>query len=226
MSRYVFPLLLGVVGVAILCSPGTCQLHRLTWKEAMLADIETRIAAPPVDLATVTAPDAERDQYLPVTVKGRTTGEEADVLSGLKEQGTGFEIISAFETSDGRRILLDRGFVPEAQKDVARPPVELTVTGNLEWPNEADTYTPEPDLSANLWFARNVPDMAASLKTDPILVVIRTADGDAQGILPMPVDTTGIPNDHLNYAITWFSLAAVWAGMTLYLLWRIRQRTA
>lgn len=226
MSRYVFPLLLGVVGVAILCSLGIWQLHRLTWKEAMLADIETRIAAPPVDLATVTAPDAERDQYLPVTVKGRTTGEEADVLSGLKEQGTGFEIISAFETSDGRRILLDRGFVPEAQKDVARPPVELTVTGNLEWPNEADTYTPEPDLSANLWFARNVPDMAASLKTDPILVVIRTAEGDAQGILPMPVDTTGIPNDHLNYAITWFSLAAVWAGMTLYLLWRIRQRTA
>jgi len=226
MSRYVFPLLLGVVGVAILCSLGIWQLHRLTWKEAMLADIETRIAAPPVDLATVTAPDAERDQYLPVTVKGRTTGEEADVLSGLKEQGTGFEIISVFETSDGRRILLDRGFVPEAQKDVARPPVELTVTGNLEWPNEADTYTPEPDLSANLWFARNVPDMAASLKTDPILVVIRTAEGDAQGILPMPVDTTGIPNDHLNYAITWFSLAAVWAGMTLYLLWRIRQRTA
>ena len=226
MSRYVFPLLLGVVGVAILCSLGTWQLHRLTWKEAMLADIETRISATPIDFSTLTTLDAERDQYLPVTVTGRTTGQEADVLSGLKEQGTGFEIISAFETSDGRRILLDRGFVPEAQKDAARPPVELTVTGNLEWPNEADTYTPEPDMSANLWFARNVPDMAASLKTDPILVVIRTADGDAQGILPMPVDTTGIPNDHLNYAITWFSLAAVWAGMTLYLLWRIRRRTA
>ena len=43
MSRYVFPLLLGVVGVAILCSLGTWQLHRLTWKEAMLADIETRM---------------------------------------------------------------------------------------------------------------------------------------------------------------------------------------
>lgn len=226
MSRYVFPLLLGIVGVAILCSLGTWQVHRLAWKEAMLADIEARIAAPAVDLATVTAPDPERDQYLPVMVRGRTTGQEADVLSGLKEQGTGFEIISAFETSDGRRILLDRGFVPEAQKDAARPPVDLVVTGNLEWPNEADTYTPEPDLSANLWFARNVADMAASLKTDPILVVIRTAEGDAQGILPMPVDTSGIPNDHLNYAITWFSLAAVWAGMTLYLLWRIRRRTA
>ena len=89
MSRYVFPLLLGVVGVAILCSLGTWQLHRLTWKEAMLADIETRISATPIDFSTLTALDAERDQYLPVTVTGRTTGQEADVLSGLKKDEDG-----------------------------------------------------------------------------------------------------------------------------------------
>lgn len=57
------------------------------------------------------------------------------------------------------------------------------------------------------------------------MVVIRTAEGAAQGIEPRPVDTSGIVNDHLEYAITWFSLAGVWAGMTLYLLWRIRRRT-
>jgi surfeit locus 1 family protein len=39
------------------------------------------------------------------------------------------------------------------------------------------------------------------------------------------VDTSGIPNDHWGYAVQWFSLAAVWLGMTAYLLWRIRQRT-
>ena len=33
----------------------------------------------------------------------------------------------------------------------------------------------------------------------------------------MPVDTSTIPNDHWGYAITWFSLAAVWAGMTVAL---------
>jgi surfeit locus 1 family protein len=49
--------------------------------------------------------------------------------------------------------------------------------------------------------------------------------GDAQGIAPVPVSVEGIPNNHRQYAITWFSLAAVWAGMTLYLLWRIRRKT-
>ena len=57
------------------------------------------------------------------------------------------------------------------------------------------------------------------------MVVAREVAGDAQGIAPVPVGTGTIPNDHLEYAVTWFSLAAVWAGMTGFLLWRIRQRT-
>lgn len=225
MRRYLFPLILGLGGVAILCALGIWQIQRLAWKEALLASIETRIAAPPVALPELADLDPLRDQYQPVTVSGRTTGQEVDVLSGVREQGPGFEIIAAFETADGRRILLDRGFIPDGAKGNARPSVPLNVIGNLEWPGEAGPYTPEPDLTANLWFARDVPAIAAYLKTDPILVVLRKAEGDSQAIFPMPVSTAGIPNDHLNYAITWFSLAAVWAGMTAYLIWRIRRRT-
>jgi surfeit locus 1 family protein len=54
-------------------------------------------------------------------------------------------------------------------------------------------------------------------------VIARSDTGD--GVIPQPVTTAGFRNDHLNYAITWFSLAAVWLGMTVYLLWRIRART-
>ena len=156
---------------------------------------------------------------------GQTTGQEILVLSGKKDQGAGYEVISAFQTTEGRRILLDRGFIPEPARNTSRPPVALRVAGNLDWPQEADSYTPPPDAASNLWFARDVPAMAKSLGTDALLVVIRKAEGDTQAIVPVPVDTAGIPNDHLQYAITWFSLAVVWAGMTGYLLWRIRQRT-
>ena len=56
------------------------------------------------------------------------------------------------------------------------------------------------------------------------LVVAREVT-PSEGLQPLGVTTSGIPNDHLQYAGTWFSLAAVWLGMTGYLLWRIRQRT-
>jgi surfeit locus 1 family protein len=64
--------------------------------------------------------------------------------------------------------------------------------------------------------------MATKLNTEPTLIVAREPTGD--GITPVPVNTSTIPNDHWGYAITWFLLAAVWAVMTAALLWRIRQR--
>jgi surfeit locus 1 family protein len=99
----------------------------------------------------------------------------------------------------------------------------VTITGTLHWPNESDSFTPAPDTARNIWFARDVPAMARALGTGPVMVVARSDTGD--GIMPVPVDTAGIPNDHLNYALTWFGLAVVWAGMTGLLLWRIRRRT-
>ncbi len=224
MQRYIFPLMLGVVGVAILVALGMWQVRRLAWKEDLLTRIEARIGSTPVDLADLSAPDPVSDLYQPVSVSGRT-GADLLVLSGRKDQGAGYEVISVLELKDGRRVLLDRGFIAETGRDQPRLPRALTVTGNLVWPNEADGYTPQPDYAKRLWFARDVVSMSDFLQTEPILVVTRQAEGEDASIVPVPVDTTGIPNDHLNYAITWFSLAGVWAGMTVYLLWRIRQRT-
>lgn len=224
MRRFLFLLIVGAGGVALLVSLGLWQVRRMHWKEAILAAIEAQVAASPVPLDTLRAPDRSHDLYRPVTVSGRTTGQEALVLSGRKGEGAGFEVISAFETGAGRRILIDRGFVPEAGRDGPRPPVALTITGNLHWPDEADAFTPPPDPATGLWFARDVPAMAGALGTEPVMVVARAVEGPAQGIQPVPVDPSAIPSDHRQYAITWFSLAAVWAGMTAFFLWRIRRR--
>jgi surfeit locus 1 family protein len=225
--RYVFPILLGIFGCVILISLGVWQVHRLAWKEALLAEITARIGGVPQpvpDPATAAA-DPRAMRFQPVRVTGRTTGEELEVLTGQPGLGAGYEIISGFRTEDGRSLLLDRGFVPDGAEKAPRPPVDLTVTGNLHWPEETDRFTPAPDLSRRLWFARDVPSMAEALKTEPILIVARDVQGDAQGIVPVPVSTEGIPNDHLQYAITWFSLTVVWAGMTGYWMWRIRRRS-
>jgi surfeit locus 1 family protein len=224
MRRILFPLILGLGGIAVLLALGFWQLRRLEWKEEILANITARIGDTPVDIATIGAPDKATQRYMPVALSGKTTGQEILVLSGMQYQGAGYEVIAAFETTSGRRILLDRGFIPEALRGAARPPAALTITGNLDWPLEADSYTPPPDAKTGLWFARDVDLMAKSLGTDPLLVVINAAKGDVQSIFPVPVGTASIKNDHLQYAVTWFSLAMVWAGMTAYLLWRIRRR--
>lgn len=225
MRRILVPLIFGLVGCAILMSLGFWQLRRLDWKQAMLAQIEARIHDAPI---TLPATADESAKYTPVTVTGMT-GEELLVLSGQKGIGAGYEVITAFTTDDGRRLLLDRGFFAEPQGQqgwqVRHPPTRLTVQGNLHWPQETSPSTPPADATRNLWFARDVPAMAQALNTEPLLVVAARIEGDTQGVTPQPIAITGIPNDHLGYAIQWFAMAAVWAGMTAFLIWRITRRT-
>lgn len=221
MRRILTPLIFGIVGCAILVNLGLWQLRRLEEKQGTLAQIQASIDADPVPLPATVDPTMK---YLPVTVSGTTTGAEIDVLSGTREQGGGYQIVSRFITDDGRAILLDRGFVPQELRHAERGPVRLAVRGNLHWPEEKGSATPEPNLDENIWFARDVPAMAQALDTQPILVVASFVEGDAQGVQPIPVAIEGIPNNHLSYAVQWFLIAATWAGMTAALIWRIRQR--
>ncbi|MGL4311742.1 MAG: SURF1 family protein, partial [Paracoccaceae bacterium] len=203
LRRIVVPLIFGLGGCAILLALGFWQLRRLDWKEGQLAEIESRIHAEPVALAALdltAAPDKLR--YTPVTLTGRTTGKELLVLTSQRNSGPGFRVIAAFATDDGRNLMIDRGYIPEAARADARPPVAMIVTGNLHWPVEVDSYTPPPDLEKGLWYARDVPAMADALGAEPLLVVAREVSPDAQGVQPLPIDTAHIANDHLEYAIT------------------------
>ncbi len=224
MRRMIWPLLFGLAGVTVLVALGVWQVQRLHWKEGVLAEMRAELAAPPAALPA--APDPAAHNYLPVTVDGRYLVGEIHVLTTRQGRGPGYRIVAPFETGDGRHILIDRGFVPERLKTAPRPPAPARITGNLHWPDDLDeTFTPEPDMARNIWFARQVAPMAAALGTEPVLLVLRESSGSPLPVEPWPVDTSGIRNDHLQYAVTWFSLAALWAGMTGYLLWRIRRRT-
>ena len=198
----------GIVGLAVLLSLGSWQVRRLHWKAAILSEITGKLQGEPVELPA--APDPATDKYLPVRVSGRQDGMPLQVW-----YPPSYRLIAPFITTDGRRIMIDRGLASGTPELTG----EITITGNLAWPDETDGFTPAPD--GTLFFARDVTLMAEALGTEPVLIVARSDTG--QGTEPQPVGTAGIPNNHLQYAITWFSLAAIWAGMTVYALWRMRR---
>lgn len=219
MRQIVFLVVFGIAGCAVLIGLGNWQVQRLAWKQDVLAQIETRIAAPPEPLPTTFNPDADR--YRPVTLTGEFLAGELLVLVSRKRVGAGYLVISPFETDDGRRVLVDRGFIRTEDRTTPRSIGPAEVTGNLHWPRETDGFTPDPD--GETWFARDVPLMARDLDTEEVLIV--AASQTDPGVTPLRVDTTGIPNDHLGYAVTWYSLAFIWALMTGFFLWRSRAKT-
>lgn len=219
--RMIAPLVFGLAGIAVLIALGTWQLRRLDWKLGILAEIDARMAAPPG--AVPASPTEAAHEYLRVRVRGTLGPEELHVYTSAPPRGVGYRVVAPLTLEDGRKVLLDRGFVPIEAKDAPRHVGPIELEGALLWPNETDSYTSAPDIAANIWFARDVPSMAEALGTDPVMIVTAASD-DAAAPLPLPVGVN-IRNDHLGYAITWFGLAGVWAGMTGYLLWRIKRRT-
>lgn len=220
--RLWFVLVVGVAGVGTLLLLGTWQLNRLAWKLDRLEQIDKEIAAEPVPLAAALEPAFRR--YAPVAVTGRFGQGHIRMLASRKSIGAVYRIIRPFVTDQGREVLVDTGWQLQS-RTVAEPPRgRLSLTGNLDAPQETDGFTPPPDLDGNIWFARDVPAMAQTLGTEPVLVVLRDAPTTDLGVTPWPIDTAGISNNHLQYAITWFSLALVWGAMTAYFLLRTRRR--
>ncbi|WP_298675327.1 SURF1 family protein [uncultured Lentibacter sp.] len=210
-------LLLSLLVLGALISLGNWQVARMAEKSAYLAAIDARLEAAPV--AVPAKPDPVADQFLTVAAQGVLTGPEVRVLVSTRDQGAGYRIIQAFET-EGRRLLVDRGYIRVAAKDTPRPAGAATVVGNLHWPDERDSYTPDNDLAANIWYAREVPALAAALQTEPVLIITRRVTPNSPALKPLPLDTSTIPNNHLEYIITWYGLAAVWVLMSAYFLKR------
>jgi surfeit locus 1 family protein len=220
--RFVFPLLIGLLGTAFLVYLGLWQVQRLQWKDSILAEINGRLAAAPV--AVPANPDPENDRFLSVTAAGDFVGPELHVLVSAKSMGAAYRVIQAFDTTDGRRLLVDRGVIPTPNKATARPLGSDTIIANVHWPDERDGFTPEDDEVGNIWFARDVVKMSATLGTEPFLLIVAKTDMGGAQVSPLPLDSSGIPNDHLGYAATWFGLAMVWAGMTGFWVWRMARR--
>lgn len=221
MRRIVIPLIFGLAGAAMLISLGVWQVQRLAWKEGVLTGIEKRIAAEPVSMPENPNPDA--DQYLPVRITGMLGQPPLRVLVSRKQIGAGYRLITTLST-DKRTILVDLGFIKVDQPIPAFTDAPVTVTGNLNWPDDRNGSTPENDVAGNIWFARDVDEMAGMLGAEPVLLVLRHTSETDPVATPLPVDTAAIPNDHLSYAITWFSLAAIWLVMTGYFLWRTTRK--
>jgi surfeit locus 1 family protein len=211
----------GLVGTAMLIGLGVWQIKRLAWKEEQIAKLEQQLSQEPVALPA--RPEPQRDKFLRVAVSGSTDGRELHVLTSQMPWGPGFRVIAPLTDAAGRMILVDLGYVPEALRAPAsRPATTVEVVGALYWPEETNSFTPKPDRAANIWFARDLEAMARALGTKPLLIIAESHGG---AVWPKPLRLgVNLPNSHLQYAITWFSIALVWAVMSTMLVRRERER--
>jgi surfeit locus 1 family protein len=218
--RRIAPIILGVLGCAVLLGLGTWQVQRMGWKEGLIDRLEARLTAEPVALPAEPAPAT--DEFRRVRLEGRLEPGVARLLTTLRPYGPGYRLIVPVTMADGRTVMVDLGFAPQDRwaATLPEPGVALTATGALFWADGDDIFTPAPDTDKGLFYSRTVEPLARYLDADPLLVVAEAHGFDGR-ILAQRLGAD-LPNNHLGYAITWYGLALVWAVMSV--LWYRRQR--
>lgn len=221
--------LLVTLGAAILIALGTWQLDRLRWKEALIAERRAAIAAPPVDLATPAA-GASLPDYRHVRVRGSFLPDR-ELLVGPRTQNgnAGWRVIAPLALDGGGFVLVDRGFVPDALKRPESRPAgravgPAAVAGLLRRPGEPGPFQPPNEPEKGAWFSVEPAAMGRALGLVDIAPYWVAADATANaGGWPAGGGDAAMPaNNHLQYAITWYSLAA--GLLAVYALFRRRER--
>ena len=223
------------ISLAILIGLGGWQLQRLHWKEALLARVAALQAAPATSGEAALermAAGADLDfARIRLSCPGLASAPYLELYS-VREGKAGSRLISACRVVGGRyrSILVDRGFVRD---DVsARPRVNVSdlapveVVGVLRVPEAGNRFSPANDVAANRWYVRDVPAMAQALNVDapaPLFLMAETSSNPGwQALDPAPLPAE-ISNRHLEYALTWFGLAAALVGVYAAMLWRTRK---
>lgn len=206
---------------AILVGLGFWQLDRLQWKLALIADVQRNLQAPPISPreAIALGPAAE---YRRVTLKGRFDNRKEAYIFGTVDGAAAYHVVVPFTTQDRATFLIDRGVVPRARLDPAtRREGQLTgvhrVTGIWRIPDTPGLFTPAPDLHDRIWYAHDVPSIAEADGVRLAAPAIIEADSAPNpGGWPQGGHTVvSFRNEHLQYAITWFALAAGLFGVFL-----------
>jgi surfeit locus 1 family protein len=233
----VWPLALAMPALAILLALGTWQMQRREWKEDLIAKITARVHQPPVPLADVEKRDADGLEYARVRVSGTFCHEAEQLLWELDPRlGPGYHVYTPLRLDDGHFILVNRGYVTEALKSPsARTQGHLAgaveVIGLLREPPSRGMFDLDRDAKTGVWYWRDLDGMAqAALGAEAGKAVQFFLDAEATPANPGGWPQGGVtrltlPNRHLEYALTWYGIAATLiAVLAAFIAGRLRAR--
>jgi surfeit locus 1 family protein len=224
-SKGVF-LVLIIAAIGLLIGLGTWQLDRLAWKEALIAERLTGLAAPPMPLTN----DRDRVKMPPyrrVTVTGMFLHDKERLVGPRTHRGmAGWHVVTPMRLESGGIVLVNRGWVPEDRKNPASRRMgqvagRVTIEGVVKQPSKRGRFVPENDPAADQWFEIDPAAIAQFLRLTGVTPYWVTAGPAANpGGLPKGGQSISMPtNNHLQYAVTWYGLALVLAVCSV-VYWR------
>lgn len=224
---------LSIIIMTILLALGTWQVNRLEWKQQLLADIDQKLISPPLQFDEVEKMNnaGQNIDYQPVTVTGHFKHEAERHFLATYNSYAGFFIYTPLEMSDGRLVLINRGFVPYDLKEPelrsegqSNDLVSITGLARAKLQDKPSRLLPDNDPVKNIFYWKDLELMAKSsgLPEDRFVdFFIDANNAPNPGGFPIGgVTIIDLPNSHLQYAFTWYGLA--FAFLCVYIAYMVR----
>jgi cytochrome oxidase assembly protein ShyY1 len=225
------PAAAALAALAILLGLGTWQLERKAWKEKLVATLDRRlndapVALPPPGEWAGMTPDNSEFMRVRVRVEFRQAGDALVYTSGsaIRDdvKGSGYFVFSAARLPNGGQVAVNRGFVPGRPYPAANGMAEIV--GAVRWPEAPSWFVADHDAAGEIWMVRDPSAMALLKGWGAVAPFYIEQEAPVPlGGLPHPAPLKPqLRNEHLQYAITWYGLAAVLVVM--FAIWAARRR--
>ena len=188
--------------ILVFLSLGTWQILRLNWKLDLISSIEKSLKSEPEEFN-----GSNPINYKKIKFEGILDNSKIIYLYSLSENGEpGFDIVNPISINN-KSYLINRGWVPRDLKSKKYLLDESKFEGILKLKSKSTYFKPENDVSKNYWFTLKDEDLLEYTGKEFSPFIINYIS-KREGIYPKPKQIgANISNNHLKYALTWFSLA-------------------
>ena len=187
------------------CALGTWQLYRLQWKTALISEITFGLDSTPVKYSNTI-----KKNYQRVVSEGKFNFEDQIYLYSLNESGKpGYDVITPYKTLKNENVLVNRGWINKNLKgnlEINLKENEVKITGLLREIYKANIFKPKNDLKNNIWFSLEANDLKelTGKQFPNFMIFLEKPTNKVPAPKKVSID---VPNNHLKYAITWYSIA-------------------
>ncbi|GAO40958.1 hypothetical protein SCH01S_53_00300 [Sphingomonas changbaiensis NBRC 104936] len=219
-----------LAGTMLFIALGLWQVERRSEKLALIAAVQARVHAAPVAApgpAEWARINAATDAYRRVRVHGAFLNDSEILVQAVSRYGPGYWVLTPLRTDQAWTVLVNRGFVPpELRSRASRHAEELKgpveVTGLLRVTEPHGGFLHANDPAHDRWYSRDVAAIGRARHLSHLApYFIDAAAGPSEKRQPVGgLTVLSFPNNHLQYALTWFGLAV----LALLGVWRVRRR--
>ncbi len=213
---------------------GTWQVFRLGEKLELIDRVETRVDAPavaPPPMADWPLVSKASHEYLPVRFEGQFLMDLTTRVQATTALGKGHWLLTPLRTAEGTAIWVNRGFIAPNQIDALSerdPNAKYSVSGLLRITEPEGAFLRTNDPQGNRWYSRDIAALNQHHgleRAAPYFVDAgrpRNLGEEILGFTPetYPVDGLTVikfKNNHVVYAVTWYALALMVLGITVWL---------